>query len=262
LAELRWILLGLMLALLAGIWWWGMRQSRQAPGNAQLRESPADNTVVPVPAAAHEERDWGVPPFEPLSIRISDAPALDKPMTSTAVAIEMEPAAQVPSAAPPPSAPAPPAAPEPAAAAASSTDTGERQRIVTIRVCAMGETRWPGRDLMAALEQLGLAHGRYQVYHRNHADGRSLFCVASLVEPGTFDLARMPEEEFRGVTLFAVLPGPIEPLQTIDALFAAARGLAERLSGMVQDTKGMPFSPQRAAALREDVARFQALLPA
>jgi cell division protein ZipA len=260
LAELRWILLGLMLLLLAGIWWWGMRQSRQAPGNAQLRESPADNTVVPVPAAADDKRDWGVPPFEPLSIRTTDAPALDKPMTSTAIAIEPGPA---PSAAPPPL-PSPPAAPAPApaAAAASSTDAGERQRIVTIRVCAVGETRWPGKDLMAALEQLGLAHGRYQVYHRNHADGRSLFCVASLVEPGTFDLARMPEEEFRGVTLFAVLPGPIEPLQTIDALMAAARGLAERLSGMVQDTKGMPFSPQRVAALREDVARFQALLPA
>ncbi len=30
---------------------------------------------------------------------------------------------------------------------------------------------------------------------------------------------------------------------------------------MVQDAKGMPFSPQRAAALREDVARFQASLP-
>jgi cell division protein ZipA len=259
LAELRWILLGLTLALLAGIWWWGMRQSRQAPGNAQLRESQADNTVVPVPATAHEERDWGVPPFEPLSIRITDAPALDKPMTSTAVAIDLEPApGPAPSVAPPPS-PPPPLAPEPEAAAASNADAGEHQRIVTIRVCAMGETRWAGKDLMAALEQLGLAHGRYQVYHRNHADGRSLFCVASLVEPGTFDLARMPEDEYRGVTLFAVLPGPIEPLQTIDALFAAARGLAERLTGMVQDTKGMPFSPQRVAALREDVARFRAL---
>jgi hypothetical protein len=29
---------------------------------------------------------------------------------------------------------------------------------------------------------------------------------------------------------------------------------------MVQDGKGMPFSPQRAAAVREDVARFQASL--
>jgi FtsZ-interacting cell division protein ZipA len=279
LAELRWILLGLTLVLLAGIWWWGMRQSRQAPGNAQLRETPADNTVVPVPAAApygpeppalDDDRDWGVPPFEPLSIRTAElkAPALDKPMTSTAAAVDLGPEPPpAPAAAPPipaPAAPmvAPPAptpTPAPAApAAASNTDAGERQRIVTIRVCALGETRWPGTDLMAALEQLGLAHGRYQVYHRNHADGRSLFCVASLVEPGTFDLARMPQEEFRGVTLFAVLPGPIEPLQTIDALFATARGLAERLSGMVQDTAGMPFSPQRTAALREDVARFQA----
>jgi cell division protein ZipA len=278
LAELRWILLGLTLALLAGIWWWGMRQSRQAPGNAQLRESPADNTVVPVPAAApaavEEPREWGVPPFGPLSIRTAEprAPALDKPMTSTAEAVDMgpEPAPSAAAAAPIPASVAPvvapaaqtlmpaPATAPPAPAAASTSDAGERQKIVTIRVCALGETRWPGKDLMAALEQLGLAHGRHQVYHRNHADGRSLFCVASLVEPGSFDLARMPQEEFRGVTLFAVLPGPIEPLQTIDALFATARGLAERLSGMVQDAKGMPFSPQRTAALREDVARFQA----
>ncbi len=43
---------------------------------------------------------------------------------------------------------------------------------------------------MAALELHGLAFGRYQVFHRKHSDGRSLFCVASLIEPGTFDLAR------------------------------------------------------------------------
>ncbi len=114
---------------------------------------------------------------------------------------------------------------------------------------------------MAALEVHGLAHGRYQVYHRNHSDGRSIFCVASLIEPGTFDLARMPDEEFRGVTFFAVLPGPLEPLQTVDALLATARELARELSGTMQDAKGVPFSPQRVAALREDVARFQALLP-
>ncbi len=57
------------------------------------------------------------------------------------------------------------------------------------------------------------------------------------------------------------MPGPAEPLATVDDLFAAARGLAQELSGMVQDAKGMPLSPQRAAELREDVARFQASLP-
>ena len=113
---------------------------------------------------------------------------------------------------------------------------------------------------MHALESLGLAYGQYQVYHRKHGDGRSVFCVASLVEPGTFDAAAMPEQEFRGVTFFAVLPGPLAPLEALDALVATARDLARELGGTMQDAKGIPYSPQRAAALREEVGRFQALL--
>jgi cell division protein ZipA len=136
----------------------------------------------------------------------------------------------------------------------------EKQKIVTVRVCAVGEARWAGADLMNALEALGLAYGRYQVYHRKHNDGRSIFCVASLVEPGIFDLSSMPDEQFRGVSLFAVLPGPLEPVQTVETLLATARDLARALSGTMQDAKGIPFSPQRAEALLQDVARFQALL--
>ncbi len=113
---------------------------------------------------------------------------------------------------------------------------------------------------MTVLDLQGLAFGRYQVYHRKHVDGRTLFCVASLTEPGTFDPSTMPEEEFRGVTLFAVLPGPAEPLQTLDALIRTARSLAESLAGTLQDADGVPLSAQRATALRDEVARFQALL--
>jgi FtsZ-interacting cell division protein ZipA len=330
LAELRWILMGISLPLLGGIWWWSVRQSRQAPGNAELRESPGKppgpSPAGAPPAAAtpaqpdsigsvvpdDQPRDWGVPPFEPLSIRTADferVPHLDRPMMAHVdtldLRVDVEPAAAtvaaqavpVPLPATPipaapvslPAAPLPARPPIPAAPAAEpyissatapparpNSEHGDRiagvaapvpngselQRIVTLRVCAVGDVRWPGTELMAAFESLGLSFGRYQVFHRKHVDGRSLFCVASLIEPGTFDVTRMGQEEFRGVTLFAVLPGPLEPLQTLDALFATARGLAERLSGMMQDAKGMPFSPQRAAALREDVAHFQALLSA
>jgi cell division protein ZipA len=239
-------------------------------------------------------RDWGVPPFEPLSIRTADfehVQIVDLPMTArpdaieenselgtephefpsaecrTAPADEMEPMAAYPPAAT--TAPASSqAAGAPAASDTSATgsnlqgpNVSETQRIVTVRVSAVGDTRWTGSQLMAALENHGLAYGRYQVFHRRHSDGRTLFCAASLVEPGTFDLARMPEEHFRGLTLFAVLPGPAEPLQTLDALMQTAGELAETLRGVVQDSKGVPLSQQRAEALREDVARFQAMLP-
>lgn len=132
--------------------------------------------------------------------------------------------------------------------------------IVTLRICALGDARWSGTKLAEALAAQGLVFGRYQVFHRNHADGRSLFCVASLIEPGSFDPQAMPSQEFRGITAFAILPGPLEPLQTVEAMIATARRLAESLTGMVQDGKGLPLSPQRAAALREEVARFQASL--
>jgi hypothetical protein len=276
-AELRWVLLGLSLPLLAGIWWWTARRTRQAPGDAALRESTAKLAEI-VPTldpqyAGYDDgdineaqpRDWGVPPFEPLNIRTADfdnVPVLDGPMMVSAA---------------PAAAPVPPPAATATAAAAAATATAtatavaptlappsgnaELQRIVTIRVCTVGDARWSGSQLMGALESLGLAFGRYQVFHRKHTDGRSLFCVASLIEPGTFDIAAMPDQEFRGVTLFAVLPGPVEPLDTMNELFGTARGLAEALAGMVQDGKGMPLSPQRAAALREEIARFQASLP-
>ncbi len=255
-AELRWILLALGLPLLAGIWWWTARRSNRIPGNAELRESsvgkPSETLPAPDVRPQPESRDWGVSPLEPLSIRTAEfdeVPVLDGPMMVHAdPAPTMQPRAQAP-----PSPPSADSAPVP--------DAADLQRIVTIRVCAVGDARWGGAQLMTALETHGLAFGRYQVFHRKHPDGRSLFCVASLIEPGTFDVAEMADQEFRGITLFAVLPGPMQPLETMNELLGTAQGLAQELSGMVQDGKGMPMSPQRAAALREDIARFQTMLP-
>jgi len=299
-AELRWILLALSVVLLAGIWWWGRRRSSQAPGNAQMREITP--SIEPQrPAAPREtvpkiepESEWGVPPFEPLSIHTHEyerVPVLDGPMMVSAdPAPSLSPGGSAPSMSAAPTAAAAPsmsAAPALSAAPAGAAtpvpgrvptllpesidrssapppqmpNASEQQKIIAVRVCAPGEARWSGATLLSALELHGLAYGRYQVFHRRHVDGRSLFCVASLIEPGTFDVARMSTEEFRGITLFAVLPGPVEPLLTVDELLGAARGLAQELAGMVQDNKGMPLSPQRAAALRDDVARFQASLP-
>jgi cell division protein ZipA len=306
-AELRWILLALSLVLLAGIWWWGRRRSTQAPGNAALREiTPTADPVRHEPAAAEalsdvetapdaQAREWGVPPFEPLSIHTQEydhVPILDGPMMvdvdpapalspggisaraadvgagaagvgANAAGVGASAAGTARMAAPLPGR-VPTLLPESSdrtAVAAQTPNLSPQQKIVTVRVCAPGEARWSGATLLSALELHGLAYGRYQVFHRRHVDGRSLFCVASLIEPGTFDVASMSTEEFRGVTLFAVLPGPVEPLLTVDELLVAARGLAQELAGMVQDSKGMPLSPQRAAALRDDVARFQASLP-
>jgi FtsZ-interacting cell division protein ZipA len=234
-------------------------------------------------------RDWGVPPLEPLTIRTAEfeeLPAMEPPMSSRAepLADTMhgdqaagEPAAAAPEPpAPPPRPPPsrPPARlqpqsprltpyalpPQPATPPPEAAPVGELRHIVSIRVSAPADAAWAGVDLLAALENHGLAHGRHSVFHRKHSDGRTQFYAASLVEPGTFSLASMPHEEFRGVTLYAVLPGPVEPLRTLDALIETAGALAQALDGSLLDSAGLPLTMRRAEALREDVARFQSQL--
>jgi cell division protein ZipA len=265
-SELRWILLAIGLPLLAVIWWWTSRRSRQGTDNPELREvAPVperlDETVHP--SVLDDSGEWGVPPFEPLSIRTADfdeMQIIDPPMSAHPEPFKEQRSLGATA----------PATPESAAAPASNqtATTGDRpqrpdaqtQRIVTLRVCAVDETRWSGMTLLAALNDHGMAHGRYQVFHRKHSDGRTLFCAASLVEPGTFNLAKMPSEEYRGLTLFAVLPGPLDAVQTVDALIDTADGLAQTLNGVIQDSKGQPLTPADADALRDDVERFQTLL--
>jgi len=315
-SELRWILAALSVLLLIGIWFWGSRRSRQAPGNAELREttlgSPAGVHHIAIAGEEGERvelaagpRERAAPVLEPLKIRAADfEPVEVEPLSIT---VEAGPAARPadvtaplaprpaaprdPQAAPARPAgpgaasarlperaaapahpagrptPAPPAPAAPAVADTAATGThaeaanaAQTQRIITIRVGATGDQRWPGAALLAALESHGMAFGRYQVFHRRHSDGRTVFCAASLVEPGTFDLAQMPRQEFRGVTLFAVLPGPIAPLRTLNDLIAAAGQLADTLHGTVQDSSGRALTQRQAEAIREDVAQFQAML--
>src|SRR6266478_5644027 len=110
-AELRWILLALSLPLLAGIWWWTARRAGQTPGNPELRES--------------------MPPFDSRYADSGDDDMRQEP--------EREPEPDPVPGTPSRSEPGTPSRPEPVISPAA-----EQQRIVTIRVCAVGETRWPG----------------------------------------------------------------------------------------------------------------------
>ena len=289
-AELRWILLGLGLLLIAGIWWRGARAGGATGSNSDAREprggagpdpsrTPPDGPSFREPVFGEEfelppPRERAVPPFEPLTIRTADLeplPVVDAPFVQE-IPIAADPdddPAEPPAAAPsrpvppipPPSPLAPPVTPPPSPSVPPPPERGSDARmIVTLRICALGDSRWSGKKLAEALEMQGLAYGRYEVFHRNHVDGQSLFSVASLREPGTFDPQTMPAQEFRGITMFAVLPGPLDPVQTVEAMIATSRRLAESLTGIVQDARGLPLSPQRAAALREEAARFHATL--
>lgn len=133
------------------------------------------------------------------------------------------------------------------------------ERVIAVRLMAREHGGFSGEKLLLALREEGLRHGRFGIFHF-HADGDrdlELFSIASLVEPGSFDLARMRESFFPGVSLFLILPSPADALSVFDQMLSTARALADRLDGDLLDEHGSRLSVQRERYLREEVIQYQ-----
>lgn len=83
---------------------------------------------------------------------------------------------------------------------------------------------------MLALREAGLRHGRFGIFHRSTSpiDDSPLFSVASLTEPGSFDLTSLRTDVYQGVSLFLGLPGPGDGLEAFDAMLSQPGPLPRR----------------------------------
>ena len=133
---------------------------------------------------------------------------------------------------------------------------GEEERVVAIRLKAKRPTGFDGATLLRAFAASDLKFGRFDIFHREAAAGLTSFSVASIVEPGSFDLETLPATGCPGVTLFTVLPGPSEPVLALDDMLAVARSLAADLDGELLDERGVSLTTQREAHLREEIAEY------
>ncbi len=132
------------------------------------------------------------------------------------------------------------------------------QKIVTLRLVARETSAFKGDDLILSLRGIGLRHGKFGIFHRydGNDEARTIFSAASLVEPGSFDLANIKEQQIPGISLFLVLPGPIDSVEAFDLMMAAARALSQTLGGELLDETGSTLSIQRERYLREEIIKY------
>jgi cell division protein ZipA len=135
----------------------------------------------------------------------------------------------------------------------------EPQKIVTVRIVAHEKKSFAGDELVLSLRGIGLRHGKFGIFHRydGNDEARTVFSAASLVEPGSFDLQNIKGQEIPGISLFLVLPGPVDGVEGFDMMLAAARTLTQSLNGELLDESGSTMSIQRERYLREEVIQFQ-----
>jgi cell division protein ZipA len=131
------------------------------------------------------------------------------------------------------------------------------ERVVTLRF--IPSTKEIASDkVVLALRAEGLRHGRYGIFHMHASDSSDepMFSVASLTEPGSFDLARLAETRIPGMSFFMVLPGEGDPIERFDAMIATARSLVRDLGGELRDDKGSSWSIQRERYIREEIIEY------
>lgn len=133
------------------------------------------------------------------------------------------------------------------------------QKIVTLRIVAKNRGSFRGDELILSLRGLGMLHGKFGIYHRYDGadENKTIFSAASLVEPGSFDVANIKEQQIPGISLFMVLPGPVEGVEAFDLMLAAARALAQSMDGELLDESGSTLSIQRERYMREEIIEYQ-----
>lgn len=133
------------------------------------------------------------------------------------------------------------------------------QKIVTLRIVAQEKSAFQGDELVLSLRGIGMRHGNFGIFHRydGNDEGRTVFSAASLVEPGSFDLQNIKEQQIPGISLFLVLPGPIDSVEGFDLMMTAARALTQTLGGELLDESGSSLSIQRERYLREEIIQYQ-----
>lgn len=185
------------------------------------------------------------------SVGGQDIPVVD----SVTITDEPEPVA-APAVATP--APAPAHIPAPISAPRTEWPAEQERRIVGLRIVARNGERFTGSSVRQALQGEGFVHGDMQIFHRSTADGRALLSAASLTRPGSFDPATMDSLLYRGLNLFAVLPGPLSGRETVDKLLLTGHTIAQRLRGELQDSRGEPLNEARLAEMRREAAASDA----
>ena len=135
----------------------------------------------------------------------------------------------------------------------------QEQKIVTLRLVAPQGNAFKGDELILSMRGIGLRHGKFGIFHRydGNDETRTVFSAASLVEPGSFDIANIKDQEIPGISLFLVLPGPIDSVEAFDMMMESARTLAQSLEGELLDESGSTLSIQRERYMREEVIQFQ-----
>lgn len=132
-----------------------------------------------------------------------------------------------------------------------------KNNVFSLYIVAERRDPIAGVELLNAAVKIGLDFGEHGIFHRVHPEsGDSIFSMANLTAPGSFDPTAWNLFETRGVSLFMPLPGPLGAMNGWDTMLASAERLSSLLSARIVNARREPLSRQQVAQIREQMRQF------
>ncbi|AOA72767.1 cell division protein ZipA [Stenotrophomonas rhizophila] len=148
--------------------------------------------------------------------------------------------------------------------ASPASDLGKRasqdfDKIVSLFVAARAGEMLRGEDIVVAAEKTGLVFGHMNVFHRlveGHPERGPIFSMASIMKPGSFDMATIREMETPAIAFFLTLPAPMTALDAWEKMLPTVERMAELLDAVVLDDSKASLGRQRIAHIRDELRAY------
>lgn len=111
-----------------------------------------------------------------------------------------------------------------------------------------------GEKILSASFALNLQHGEMKIFHRHSdADNSILFSMANVFEPGWFDFDDMHHMETRGITFFMQVNLLENPADVLDEMLICAHRMATMLGAGLCNAHRQPLDEAYTKHLRQKV---------
>jgi cell division protein ZipA len=128
--------------------------------------------------------------------------------------------------------------------------------IIVLYILPKGKATLAGAEINSSAQAMGLTFGEMNIFHYVR-DGRNVFALANMLEPGSFDADSIHDLKTSGLTLFMRIEGE-DPLDDLTEMLQRSYQLAGLLDARLCNHKREPLTEQDAENYRTQVNNFVA----
>ena len=132
----------------------------------------------------------------------------------------------------------------------------EAEYIVTIRMVAIDDYEYSGKEIVDTLKESGMLHEEPGIFNYYGSNKIKVFSAANLHEPGIFDMNQLENLKVKGISFFMSLPLKTNEINAFDEMMSVLKKIKSSLKGELLDDNGSSLSIQRERYIREEVIEY------